>query len=74
MCYLYYIYLWTLVYCMNCWFALPSVTVGGKEEGIGWQPISTTSLQQSFHLWQYWSQKHPLFEQVFERDHTQHPE
>ena len=62
---------------MSCWFVLPSVTVGvgeAKEEDIGWQPISAISLQQSFHLWQCWSQKHSLFEQLFKRDHIQHPE
>ena len=42
-------------------FGLPSVSVGVgdtiEEEGeAGWQPISATSLQQSFQEWQYWSQ------------------
>ena len=40
---------------------LPSVSVKvgevvGEEEEAGWQPISTTSLQQSFKEWQDWSQ------------------
>ena len=40
---------------------LPSVWVGVSEtirdeEEVGWQPISAISLQQSFTLWQFWSQ------------------
>ena len=42
-------------------FFLPSVWVGvgetiGEEEVEGWQPISAISPQQSFTLWQFWSQ------------------
>ena len=44
---------------------LPGVTCGisvglgetmGGEGKAGWQPISAISLQQSFNLWQFWSQ------------------
>ena len=40
---------------------LPGVSVGvgetiDEEEEGGWQPISVISLQQSFKLWQFWSQ------------------
>ena len=42
-------------------FFLPNVLVEvskvvGEKEEAGWQPISAISLQQSFQLWQLWSQ------------------
>ena len=58
-------------------FILPGVSVGVDEnigeEKAGWQPISAISLQQLFKLWQFWSQRHPLFSQGGDSDITQHP-
>ena len=66
-----YIYVGCSVLCQTYYkyekwsicFILPSLSmpvwvgkiVGGEEES-GWQPISATSLQQLFKMWQVWSQ------------------
>ena len=41
-------------------FVLPSVSVVVcemvEDREVGWQPISVTSLQQLFKMWQFWWQ------------------
>ena len=66
-----------IYYLINILFVLPSVIVGvcvGRGGFTGWQPMSSTSLQQSSELWQMWSQKHPLLLQDGDKAHKQHPE
>ena len=58
---------------------LPNVSDGVGEtvreiEKPGWQPMSSISLQQSFQMWHFWSQKHALCQQLSGSDDTQHPE
>ena len=62
-----------MTYNPTKFFVLPSVWVGvsetiGEKEETGWQPISAISLQQSFILWQFWSQQHPLLLQGGDSD------